>query len=115
MSPGDIILISFPFTIPASSKLRPAVVLAVTDDRFRDLVVCAISSVLPDSPTKREVILVTSDPDFSQMGLRVSSVVKVDRIATLRQSDVVTTIGRCPAKQWKMIVEAFRNLVTPSP
>jgi len=45
MNPGDIVPINFLFTIPSLSKVRPAVVIAVTEDHFHDLVVCAISSV----------------------------------------------------------------------
>lgn len=111
MNRGDIILINFPFTIPAISKVWPAVVITITEDRFRDIVVCAMSSVVPEYPTKREIIFHKYDPDFDRTGLRVDSVVKMDRIATLRQSDVITTIGRCSPSQWQMITEAFRNLV----
>lgn len=83
MSPGDIILINFPFTLPSVSKVRPAVIIAVTDHRFHDLVVCAISSVVPESPTKREILISTVDQEFAETGPRVNSVVKVDRVATL--------------------------------
>ncbi len=112
MNAGDIILINFPFTIPTVSKVRPAVVIAVTDDRYRDLVVCAISSVIPDTPSKREIVFNSTDDDFNQTGLRANSVVKVDRIATLRESDVITRIGKCSPRQWKLIVDAFQNLVS---
>ncbi len=111
MSPGDIILINFPFTVPSVSKVRPAVIITITDDRFHDLVVCAISSIIPDSLTKREIPIRTTDNEFSQTGLRVDSVVKVDRIATLRRSDVITTIGHCSSKIWQTVIEAFRTLV----
>ena len=46
MKPGDIILIDFPFTIPTQSKIRPAVVLTVTQDKYKDIIICAISSVI---------------------------------------------------------------------
>ncbi|MBI3193327.1 MAG: type II toxin-antitoxin system PemK/MazF family toxin [Ignavibacteriae bacterium] len=69
MNKGDIVLINFPFTIPSLSKVRPSVVLIETDDKFRDIVVCAISSVLPPNPSNREIILRVNDSDFHQTGL----------------------------------------------
>ncbi len=111
MNRGDIILINFPFTIPALSKVRPAVVITITDDRFHDIVVCAISSVVPEHPSRHDMILRTTEPDFAQTGLRADSVVKMDRIATLRRADVITTIGKCSPKLWQMIADSFRNLV----
>jgi hypothetical protein len=44
MNPGDVSLIDFPFTIPTQSKIRPAVALTVTQDKYKDIVICAISS-----------------------------------------------------------------------
>ena len=36
---GDIILIDFPFTIPYQSKVRPALVVTETKDKYGDIVV----------------------------------------------------------------------------
>jgi mRNA-degrading endonuclease toxin of MazEF toxin-antitoxin module len=112
VKPGDIILIDFPFTAPSRSKVRPAVVITQTEDKYRDLLVCAISSVIPSDPSSREIVVTKSQPHlFSTTGLRVDSVIKIDRIATLRQSDVITTIGRCSPALWQEIVRRFRELV----
>jgi mRNA interferase MazF len=112
VSAGDIILIDFPFTVPAQSKVRPALVITLTEDRFHDIVACAISSVLPERSSSRDIVLSKDNPHFPQTGLRASSVIKVDRITTLRQSDVITTIGRCPAEEWKTFITIFRSLVS---
>ncbi len=44
MKTGDIILIPFPFSELTQIKVRPAVVVAVTKDKYNDLVLAAISS-----------------------------------------------------------------------
>lgn len=111
MSPGDIVLVDFPFTIPTISKVRPAVVITETEDKYHDLVICAISSVVPKKPSKQEIIVRKADPAFSDTGLRVDSVIKIDRIATLRQIDVITKIGTCSPELWKEVVGRFRDLV----
>ena len=48
MKTGDIILIPFPFAELTNRKVRPAVVIAETADKYKDLVISAISSVVPD-------------------------------------------------------------------
>ena len=47
MKIGDIILIPFPFADSTNTKVRPAVVITETADKYRDLVVSAISSFVP--------------------------------------------------------------------
>jgi mRNA interferase MazF len=111
MNPGDIILIDFPFTVPTQSKVRPAVVITETHDKYNDLVVCAISSVLPSTITNREILISQNNPSFVSTGLRVDSVVKVDRIATLRRSDVITKLGHSEPILWDEIRNKFRILV----
>lgn len=41
MKTGDIILIPFPFAEITHVKVRPAVVIAITKDKYKDVVVSA--------------------------------------------------------------------------
>ncbi len=111
MKSGDIILIDFPFTIPHQSKVRPALVVTETKDKYGDIVVCAISSVYPAKLGKRELAIKSNHPDFKKTGLRVDSVVKIDRIATLRKGDIITKIGTCPVELWEKFIAEFQKLV----
>jgi mRNA interferase MazF len=110
LKPGDIILIDFPFTIPHQSKVRPAVVITETKDKYGDVVVCAISSVFPAKLGKREVAINSNHSDFKQTGLRVDSIIKIDRIATLRKVDIITKIGNCPSDLWEKFIAEFQKL-----
>ncbi len=47
MKSGDIILIPFPFAELTNKKVRPAVVIGLTKDKHKDIIVSAISSVVP--------------------------------------------------------------------
>ena len=49
MTTGDIVLIPFPFSELTQGKLRPAVVITETKDKYKDLILSAISSQVPDS------------------------------------------------------------------
>ncbi len=89
MKIGDIVLIPFPFVELTNKKVRPAVVIAETADKYKDIVVSAISSVVPKKLSKREIVL---QPNQINM-LRVPSVLKVDRIVTLKREDKIADLG----------------------
>lgn len=90
MKIGDIILIPFPFAELTNKKVRPAVVLAETTDKYKDIVVSAISSVVPNKLSVREMLL---EPNAINM-LRVQSVLRVDRIVTLKRDDKIADLGK---------------------
>jgi mRNA interferase MazF len=104
---GDIILIPFPFAEMADKKVRPAVVVAVTKDKFKDIIVCAISSVLPTKISENEMIIKPQNVN----NLRVQSVVKVDRIVTLPRKDIIHELGKLSVTELKKFREIFCNLV----
>jgi hypothetical protein len=57
MRTGNIVLIPFPFAELTNIKVRPAVVVATTRDKFSDLILCAISSVVPNEVNSFEIPL----------------------------------------------------------
>ena len=89
MQTGDIVLVPFPFAELTQLKARPAVVVAETADRYRDIIVAAISSVVPPTLSKNECTLQPS----AKNGLRVESVIKVDRLVTTKTEKVIARIG----------------------
>ncbi len=107
MKTGDVILVPFPFAELTNKKVRPAVVVCETKDIYRDVVVCAISSVMPASLTDNE-FYVTPDPSNN---LRVKSVVKVDRIVSVKSHDVIAVIGSLAPDSLETFFEKFRALV----
>ncbi|MDD4190777.1 MAG: type II toxin-antitoxin system PemK/MazF family toxin [Mangrovibacterium sp.] len=90
MKTGDIILIPFPFAELTNKKVRPAVVIAETHDKYKDIIVSAVSSVVPARPSDMEIII---EPNKDN-GLRVRSVIKVDRIVTLKREDKIADLGK---------------------
>jgi mRNA interferase MazF len=107
MKTGDIILIPFPFSELTDVKLRPAVVIAETKDKYRDPILSAISSQIPASLSTTEIVL---KPD-SLNGLRALSIIKVDRIFTLKSEKIVATIGRLSLNHLTEFKKVFKNLV----
>jgi mRNA interferase MazF len=107
MKTGDIVLIPFPFSELTQVKLRPAIVITVTKDKFKDLVLCAVSSQVSAVLSSVEIII---NPDTSN-GLRVKSVIKVDRIFTLKSEKVVAKTGELSAELLNNFKNIFKSLV----
>lgn len=95
---GDIVLTQFPFTDLSQTKLRPSVVLW-SDSPKDEITLCFISSQNIDNLTSNEFVIKDSDPEFPTTGLRVSSKVRVARIATLNQMLIVRCLGKLETQQ----------------
>ncbi|HBB44200.1 MAG: hypothetical protein UW27_C0011G0008 [Parcubacteria group bacterium GW2011_GWA1_44_13] len=89
---GTIVLIPFPFTDLSSHKVRPAVVLShmLKGD---DIVVVFISSQKPKKKEPTDVLIVCESKGFKETGLKVDSVVRVSKIATLDKKIMLGTLG----------------------
>lgn len=87
---GKIVLVPFPFTDLTISKLRPALVLFEGD---RDVVVAFISSRLLEKLSPESVVVSDRHQEFQLTGLKVSSVVRLDKVATVLKNLVVGEIG----------------------
>jgi mRNA interferase MazF len=107
MKIGDIILIPFPFAELKDVKVRPAVVITETADKYKDLVISAISSVVPDILNPNEILISPNNRNK----LRVQSVIKVDRIVTLKQEDKIADLGTLSASEIVTFKKIFTELV----
>ena len=88
-SRGDIILVPFPFTDLSSAKVRPALVLSPKKEKSLDMIVCFISSQIDvQSPHAVRV-----EPS-AENGLKVSSLVRFDKIATLDRRIALGRLGK---------------------
>ena len=110
MKTGDIVIVHYPFSDLAQTKLRPAVVVTITSDKHQDAVLCLISSVVPHKLNNREMLL---HPNVVN-NLKVLSVIKVYRVATVQQIKIVSVIGKLSANELKVFIYAFQSLVQQS-
>jgi mRNA interferase MazF len=107
MITGDIVLLLFPFAELTNAKVRPAVIIGTTADKYKDIIVAAISSVVPESLNKNEILI---EPD-SINGLRVKSIIKVDRIVTLKNTLIINQIGKLDEIQINILKEKFKKII----
>ena len=101
---GDIVLLKFPFTDGKSFKKRPALIINDYDDG--DIIVCRITSQIYD--TKNDYYL----DNWSDAGLKLPSVVRVHKIATLDKSLVETRMGKLNKISKENIALIIKNLTT---
>lgn len=87
---GKIVLIPFPFTDLTAAKLRPALVLYEGD---RDVVLAFISSKIHAGADPVGVIVTASCAGFPKTGLKVDSVIRLDKIATVLKDLMVGELG----------------------
>ena len=95
LSQGDIVLVPFPFIDGDGSKLRPALVVALSE-RHQDALLAFISSKLNGPPHDDELDILSDQPNFEMSGLKVSSRLRLTRMTTLAISLVQRRIGTLP-------------------
>ncbi|MBE9045613.1 type II toxin-antitoxin system PemK/MazF family toxin [Pleurocapsales cyanobacterium LEGE 10410] len=103
---GDIVLVRFPFSDLSQTKLRPALVLAVSKT-IDEITLCFISSQNTKSLTYDEFVISISDSEFAQTGLKTDSKVRVTRIITLERKLILRRIGKLGKKQMQTLNETL--------
>lgn len=83
---GQIVLFQFPQTDLASGKQRPALLLGKLPGSYDDWLICMISSQIHQYIQDFDEIVDKNDADFTQSGLKTSSVIRVGRLAVVAES-----------------------------
>ncbi len=107
---GEVVLTRFPFTDLTGAGLRPAVVVS-QGQIGQDLVLAAISSVVRGTFVPTDYVVVTSHPEFPLTGLRVASVIRTHKLATVECSIVVRRLGRLGPQMQEEVDRILRKVV----
>lgn len=83
---GDVVLLKFPYTNGNSFKKRPA--LIINDYNDGDIIVCRITSKIYNSSYDVPI------DEWKKSGLKLPSVIRVHKIATLEKELVESCIGK---------------------
>mgnify|MGYP000613267364 CR=1 FL=1 len=90
---GSIVLVPFPFTDLTASKLRPALIVSKKSNNS-DIMVAFISSQL-----NRKGLVIKSDrAEFHSSGLKIESMIRFDKIATLDKKIILGELGILPVE-----------------
>jgi mRNA interferase MazF len=109
MTRGKIVLAPFPFTDLSGNKLRPALVISNSTRTGEDVILAFISSVFdPSRLSSADELLLDVDPDFPSSGLKVSSVFKMDKLATVQRKIIRGELGEVSARLQLKIDEKLK-------
>jgi len=100
-SQGEILLVSMLFTDGSGAKRRPAMV--VWDGGDDDLLVAPVTSHTVRS--QRDVTLTR----WQNAGLRLPSIVRLEKLATVGKSTVIRRLGQVEATDWTAIEPALNQ------
>ena len=108
---GDLILFEFPKTDLKKSKLRPALVLKKLPGKYNDWLICMISSRIHQYNNGLDIIISTDDKDFKESGLKITSVIRVSRLAVVDKDIMIGKIGKISLERLKIIKEKICNWI----
>jgi mRNA interferase MazF len=92
---GLVVLVPFPYVeAGAPGKVRPAVVVRRLPGDYGDWLVCMVSSRVDQAIEGFDEVVSTRDDDFAGSGLKVSSVIRVSRLAVCHDAAFLGSIGR---------------------
>lgn len=97
MTPGEIHLAHFPFGGRVGNKLRPVLLLTGPLGSVPELLVAYITSAPPPSSLPTDVVLDPAKPDHAGVNLKSTSFLRLHKLATIHQSDIVRHVGRLSA------------------
>jgi len=100
---GSIVLLRFPFADGIGFKRRPA--LALKDCEDGDILVCRITSKIYNS--KYDIYL----NDWLKFGLKLPSVVRIHKMATLEMDMIETIMGQIDDVILSEIKEIYKSII----
>ena len=104
---GKIVLLPFPFTNLTSTKRRPALVLL---ERPNDDVVAFISSKIPKPTELHQIVIDKNHRTFSMTGLKVSSSIYLDKIATIDKKLIIGELGQVSKETKREINKKIKKI-----
>jgi mRNA interferase MazF len=91
---GQVVVFRFPQTDLEEGKLRPALLLGKLPGNYDDWLICMISSQTRQFIDGFDEIVRESDNDFGESGLKVTSVIRVGRLAVVSGEILIGAIGQ---------------------
>ncbi len=111
MRPGEIYLARFPFGDVPGMKLRPVLLLTGSLGSVPEVLVAYISSVVPAQPLPSDVIVDPAKPEFQSTRLKVTSTLRLHKLATIHCSSLARHLGALDPAQQVVVAAKLRGLI----
>ena len=113
---GQIVLFRFPYTDLEEGRLRPALLLGKLPGDHDDWLICMISSQIRHYIPDFDEIVREDDADFGESSLKVSSVIRVGRLAVVGGEILLGAMGQVAPDRLQRIKRHLAEwLLRPSP
>ena len=106
---GQVVVFRFPQTDLEEGKLRPALLLGKLPGEYDDWLICMISSQTRQYISGFDEIVKDSDEDFEQSGLKVTSVIRVGRLAVVSGEILLGAIGEISSERLNRVKKNLSN------
>ena len=104
---NEIWLVRFPFSDLTSSKLRPALIISVHRE---EVILVGIFSKIPEINLQDTWVLVSEqDLNFKQTGLKKSSLIRTEKIATVSKDLFTKRLGSLPVDLISVVHTALKK------
>ncbi len=110
MKEADIALARLP-QADGTLKRRPIVVLREMS-KYKDLLVCGISTQLHQEIKNFDEIISPKDADFADSGLRAESLIRVGFLNVLVRKDILGKIGEISAERHQRLLKNLSEYLT---
>lgn len=105
MSKGKIVLVPFPFTDLSGQKVRPCLVL-YEQKNGEDCIVSFVSSVRRSKSSVFDISVKAS----KENGLKIDSIIRMDKIATLQKKIILGELGALESKTLRSVDVALKKI-----
>jgi mRNA interferase MazF len=106
---GQVVVFRFPQTDLEEGKLRPALLLGKLPGEYDDWLICMISSQTHQYISGFDELVKDSDEDFEQSGLKVTSVIRVGRLAVVSGEILLGAIGEISSERLNRVKKNLSN------
>lgn len=105
-----IVLVPFPFDDLSSQKVRPALCLTDEIKPYGQVILAFITSRVSIDRAATDLVINTTDEDFAGTGLKVSSVVRLHHLMTMKKAVILRRLGELSASNKAETAELLRNI-----
>lgn len=105
-----IVLVPFPFDDLSGAKARPALCLTNKIGVFNHVVIAQISSQITKTNEPSDLLLLATDSNFRQTGLKVDSSVRLHRLVTIPALLIRSELGFLPSNFSADVESKLKNL-----
>jgi len=103
MNEADVVLTPVP-QADGRIKLRPALILRKMPGRYRDMLVCGVSTQIHHCIPEFDEVVSPRDDDFLKTGLLKESLIRLGYLAVIPTNKIAGSIGNISRERYRRLI-----------